>query len=621
MKNCFLVLFSAFFMILISNLVFAEPKWYGNTTTPLSPAVYYHNQVYQFQINWTDNETGIDGIKNVIFESNFNSTSLNYTQDNITMWNNSETWFVNLTDRPVGSFLYKWYAINGSDNWNSSEQWTYTINKGYANVSLFLDGKGNKTYYTYDNANLTTTVNVTGLTIWLNATLTNFTAQNNTTIIENITHLTDSEGLYNITAWTEGNENYTGNSVTHWLTIDNTNPPSYDNISVPQNNTEYSTNKTYEIAIDWEGIVDDVRLNFNETNYYYKAGQVEKDGQTYSVNLYNLSAGNYNFTWYANDTRNNLNSTENTILTLVVNKNSNPPITITVSPSTYVVAGTQTTVTCSATNTNEVSPNKLYRDGTELPGFSETTVLPYRINSYNYTCTYTLASNSNYTGIGWLYQLLTITVSPTTTGTGTSGGGGAAQTPTYAFSVSKYPGTVTVNAGESKEVSFTFMNTWPSPLNILDISITVSGISSSWYNLDKTTIDKIAYSGGIAEVKLTFKIPSDAEVKDYKVKISATGKFSSGTQKTAEKEITLSVKAVTAAPPGNQTQNITETITQNITQNQTAEGPTGLIIFYGQELVVLVIGIGIIAGILYLKFFRKKEIYKYKPAYKFTPKS
>lgn len=232
MDKRILILFLSFgFFLAFSNAALAYPVWSDNNTNVTSGSTYTSNNVYNFGIVWADNVNGSAGIENVTFETNLTTGSAleNITKDDTTKYtafsNSTGTWNISFTQEQIasaGTFVFRWYSNNTTGDWNSTDQWEYVIAKSATNMTLYLNGtEGNASYLRGTVANLTAVSNVTSYTLAINIS-SNFTSTYNKTgsePLENMTTLTYSAGLYNITSYFEGNSNYTSDSQTYWLTI------------------------------------------------------------------------------------------------------------------------------------------------------------------------------------------------------------------------------------------------------------------------------------------------------------------------------------------------------------------------------------------------------------------
>jgi len=221
----FMGLICLLFISILSTSVFAIPLWSDNSTNVTSGSNYVSGRVYDFGINWTDSYSGTAFIKNATFETNYTGQLLNYTQDNITMVNDTNgIWNVSIIDLPVGTIQFKWYAINTSDDWDSTDQWTYTINKAATNTILYLNNSSSDRtadYYNYGElANLTVELNVSQrVELWTNFTGTYELWDNGTGSVVNYTTLSYTLGPYNVSGNFTENQNYTSSFDSHILTI------------------------------------------------------------------------------------------------------------------------------------------------------------------------------------------------------------------------------------------------------------------------------------------------------------------------------------------------------------------------------------------------------------------
>jgi len=105
----------------------AGPLYSSNVTDPASPVTYAPGASYQFNITWTDATTDVD---TVLFE--FNGNNYSVSQD-------GNVYYIILPELSanVTGHEYKWYANDSANNWNSTVQLNYIINK--ADPSSFLE--------------------------------------------------------------------------------------------------------------------------------------------------------------------------------------------------------------------------------------------------------------------------------------------------------------------------------------------------------------------------------------------------------------------------------------------------------------------------------------------------
>jgi len=185
------------------------PNWSLNTTSPLSPATYSPGASYQFNITWIDDMSTVD---KVIFE--FNGVNHTYPGD---VSKSGDEYYITLTDlmaNPSG-YSYKWYANDTGNNWNSSDQWLYKINK--ANPSGSISGS-DVTYPSPVNTNPSESNggdSDVNYTLWRNDTLVSSALG---TAPSPDTSLLAADLYHYVLNSTEG-ENYTANSSIYILDI------------------------------------------------------------------------------------------------------------------------------------------------------------------------------------------------------------------------------------------------------------------------------------------------------------------------------------------------------------------------------------------------------------------
>ncbi len=281
------------------------PQWSGDSTNVLPN--YTESESY-FDITWTDD---LD-VDTVFIETNYSNKLA--AGENFTMYNAyGDVYRYNDTIGVGTAYYWKSYANDTDNEWNSSDTWYFTVYQAPTSVNLYLNGtEENRTLKRYTTANLTAKANST-ITTNLSTNLTGWVEIQNTTLIYNTTNLTDIDGIYNITAYTIGNENFTANSTLHYLVIDGTAPSSSNPSASPSSPTGYGITKEYTFSITWVDIdykgdsfaVSDVILQFDGTNYSYLASEITKTGNSYSKTFIGLSIGDHSYKWYSNDSVNN----------------------------------------------------------------------------------------------------------------------------------------------------------------------------------------------------------------------------------------------------------------------------------------------------------------------------
>ena len=260
----------------------------------------------------------------------FNETSPLVYPNSFLVWHNCST----------TATLYR----NGTIISNNSQQ---NLGAGYYNFTAIVsDGENYTNTYAEENFEIT---KATGLVythvnelrenityeknefIWVNGTLIegygNITLyrdgveiDSGTSPLASYEKITGAIGYkINFTIIYLGNENYTASSETWFVEVvtSDTDPPHYHNETVNiASPTTYSITALYNFSIIWHDntAVDYVIFSFNGTNYTYQDG----GGDVFVNYTFYLPAGSYDYYWWANDTKENINYT--TPKTYVVDK-------------------------------------------------------------------------------------------------------------------------------------------------------------------------------------------------------------------------------------------------------------------------------------------------------------
>jgi hypothetical protein len=525
------------------------------------------------------------------FPSTFNVTCTNASTAFITIYNSTGGFLIsnsmtNITPTnynysiilPAGTWTWNSNASDSENNWNSTGNITIMINNGTMPLHLYLNGtESNKTnfngYKFNDIANFSVFLDTGSVLLGDNTTYlySNFTpwdVQNssNYTFFNYSINLS-STGLFYLTANCTGDSNYSASSQTYLFTVTDLSWLS-NNTSV-SSGSQYVSGNNYTFQINWTGNVSKVLFEWNGDNSSYS---VNNTNNTYWVNLTDLPVGNYNYSWYANDTNNVWSRSDfwNYNITSI-------PITLSFSADPAIVAPSGS-VTFSCSNTTPVANNlSLSLSGPTGAcsgnySFSCTVSVPSTENSYTYSC---IIGNTNYSGN--VYQYKTILVQNPSGTTTTSTTSTTTTTSTGTFSVKDLASSLSMNAGESKPITFQISNGLSN--NLLNVSVSVSGIDSSWYTLSKNTISNLIH-GSSETITLTLKIPASADAKTYGITVTAKGTFlGSTTIRTATGSMNIivnnSTQNVIAPSLGASNENTTSNETQNTTSEQPV-GPTGL---------------------------------------------
>jgi PGF-pre-PGF domain-containing protein len=192
-----------------------SPVFSNNKTFPGSPAPYGS---HQFNITVFD-ETNISS---VILEWNFTA---NYTVSAFSgsvSYNTSKEFYQNISNISVGSHTYRWLANDSMDNWNYSQNFSYSVMQAASRSRLFLNGtEGSVTYAAGQIANISASVNLTGKNITIFANFSGAfqmiaSAADSSENYTNTSNLNAST-VYNVTSQFFGDGNYTESSATYYL--------------------------------------------------------------------------------------------------------------------------------------------------------------------------------------------------------------------------------------------------------------------------------------------------------------------------------------------------------------------------------------------------------------------
>jgi hypothetical protein len=556
-KRSVLVVSLLSLFLLFSFRGYAEPMW--SNPKNITPSNYDPNFVSTFNVTWTNDA-------NTVLITIFNSITgyilVNNTSMGTTYGNNIYNYSIIL---PAGTFNWTSYANNTTDNWNTSDTWSFSIGQTPTLTRLFLDPiEDNKSYNSTNTANFTVTLNVTGKTVNLDSNYTGWTLQTGPATLMNYTSLSAVGNFWNITGYFSGDENYSASSRTYYFNVTDSTIPSYS-YNVVSTNIAGSSAIFSTLWADNAGLSGYIFSFDNGNGSFVDYPWTPMTGLTNWSNItatINSTAGS-TIRWkiYANDTSNN----SNVMSTSFINKYSDGS-------------------TCTNNNQclNFYCVNGVCRSSSPWCG--------------DIHCDSGETCSSCLTDCG--------ACTSTTTPSGPSG-----STPsTGNFTIKNLPSILTAITGQSTSTSFTLSNTLQN--NLANVSISVSGINSSWYTLSKNFISNLVH-GSTQSITITFNIPNNAEAKDYNVAITAAGKdILTKLLKTYTATMKLTVNSsqpqpiqplpsVTVSPQETEQQNETA----NITSNQTVSGATGLAAtfeFFKNNLVIILA----IAACLLIFIFR-----------------
>jgi hypothetical protein len=251
----------------------------------------------------------------------------------------------------AGNYIYVLNATEGANYTSSSVSFGLSVAQASPSLSLLINGVDSDTSTTL-NTNVTINASVvvpSGLSaeIYENSALLDTTSS----YFVNKSYSTVGLIIWNITF--AGNQNYTSLAKSHTISVTDVDIPQYSNLIVSPNAPSYVSNETYQFNATWTDniAIDNVVLDFNGVNYTYASGAITRVANEYSLSLSNLGAGNYTYTWYANDTSGNSASTSSQVYSIVKAASS---LSISIIPSNESVYGAEINVSCSANHLESI---------------------------------------------------------------------------------------------------------------------------------------------------------------------------------------------------------------------------------------------------------------------------
>lgn len=323
--------------------------------------------------------------------------SANNAEVNVSLFrNDTEVSVPDIATLAAGSYNYT-CNNTATQNWTAaSTSNTLTIGKAATLTRLFLNGtEGNRTYEVGSAANLTVALNVSGKTVYLDTYLPGWVLQSGTTPLENTTLLT-TLGIYNITGYFLGDENYTGSSQTYWASLIDTIAPQWsaNQSSIP---LTYSPTTPSQFNITWtdNNVVDTVYIqgDWSGTPRNYTMTNATYGGAVYNYSAV-LPAGIFHWKSYANDTGNNRNGTDT--WTILMGRAISSCF-LQLSPPSPQIYNTLVMASCSCTNPEAAA--RLWRNGTDVTSENNQFVI-LEAGTWDYTCNvdrtqnYTFATDS-----------------------------------------------------------------------------------------------------------------------------------------------------------------------------------------------------------------------------------
>jgi len=183
----------------------------------------------------------------------------------------------------IYKFTYNWTGSNFTDN---STSLFLTITRKPTSMNLLLNGSDSDVSYNQtDLANFTSVLNVsTPLTINISTNITGWEEPSGISPLYNLTTLT-RYGIFKITGYWYGNQNYTNSNESHFAIVTDNTPPNA-NFTYPASGA--TVKGTIEINATVEDNLNGVGVNASEV--YYKFGTNPR------VRMYNTTATLFNST-------------------------------------------------------------------------------------------------------------------------------------------------------------------------------------------------------------------------------------------------------------------------------------------------------------------------------------
>lgn len=342
----------------VFELYNAKPSFGSVTLNPTNGSYYLNNRNYSISINITStNQTAILTFNNI-----------NYTMSLLS----GDTYTYNISNLGAGTYPYYFYSYsNGTARLtNISNISYYTVQQSSAALVLtYLNGTADDiTIYNGTTINITSTLTtgIGDIDLYINGTKVN----SGQSPLYNLTTFS-IPGTYLIITNYSGNQNFTKEFDDLYVYVILSNISTVTTLSVsPASPITYGTASNFSCSADVAGLVQ--YLDIDGVNKTSELGlNIVRGVGTYSLNC---STPTQSYYLASSDTE-----------TYIINKSS-PTITISFSPSSSVVVGNPSSVSCSAPE-GSVS---LYRNGTLV---SNPDVQTLALGTYEYTCYYTATQN------------------------------------------------------------------------------------------------------------------------------------------------------------------------------------------------------------------------------------
>ena len=189
------------------------PTYSGLKASPASPATYSPSLTHWFNISWLDDF----GISHAVIEHNFTGTTSNHTLAIA----GSEYYLA--TSLGAGSYQYRHYANDTTDNRNKTDTFTYTVNRAAPSLALSLNGSAES--ITVNNSGIVQIFGESGSSEQKIEILKDGTVINSSYDQVSKEELFDAIKTYNITLRQNATQNYTQRNLTLFVHVIDTIPP------------------------------------------------------------------------------------------------------------------------------------------------------------------------------------------------------------------------------------------------------------------------------------------------------------------------------------------------------------------------------------------------------------
>ncbi len=325
------------------------PYWSQNKS---NDTAIYQGEDINLSVEWGDDY----GLSHYIFGTNLsgslvNSSPILFTGSPETTWNTS---IINHTPGIV--IGWQFFANDSYDAWNQTDIFSFTVlgirwndtaalEMGLIEVGdHILDYKEILSYGTNVNVHVDCSGSCTEITDDFPDTII---MNDEDTITVTFDCSSNKEGSYSANFSVYSNTDTILDIITVNCTVkDQTAPYWQDNVAYPASPINYSPGQKYQFNVTWNDNtgVANVTIEHNFTGIL-KNYSVDKDGNVYYYDIYDLSVGSYVWRYFANDSTGNLNLTDQWIY--AVNK-SDSFVNLTLNGSDddiYILPGEEVNIT------------------------------------------------------------------------------------------------------------------------------------------------------------------------------------------------------------------------------------------------------------------------------------